>query len=131
MKIIYIKAIILLAIIITTGNTVKAQTENTNERLITRLKNGTVPGWQFSTERPVATPVLTDKKINEKESLIMQIRKGTAPGMQFKPVAAGGSPVTAPALRAATTAPRQPLPSEQPMVVTPVKQVAVMVPKQE
>ncbi len=50
-----------------------AQTENTSERLITQLKNGTAPGLLFSNERPAPAPV-NNVKLNEKESLIMQIR---------------------------------------------------------
>jgi hypothetical protein len=124
-----IKSFVLIVFTITTSTILKAQTENTNERLITQLKNGTAPGLVFSTERPAPAPA-ADKKLNEKESLIAQIRKGKAAGMQFKPVTAGSAPVVA---RAATVAaPKQPLPSEQPAAkAEQAKPAAKVEPKQE
>lgn len=60
--------------------TAKAQTENTSERLITQLKNGTAPGLVFNKNAPAIKPVIDTE---QKESLIAQIRKGNAPGMKF------------------------------------------------
>lgn len=111
-----IKSIIVFVLAITIGNTLKAQIENTSERLITQLKNGTAPGLQFSTERPVPSPTVT--KLNEKESLITQIRKGTAAGMKFMPGSISNT--QPPALRIAAAKSHQPLASEQP-IGTPVQ----------
>lgn len=111
-----------------TGNMLQAQTENVSERFSTQLKNGTVPGWQFSAVKPVPSPAVNNK-LNEKESLITQIRKGTAAGMQFKPVEAGTTQPTA--LRTATVASRQPLPSEQVVSAPPKTAVEPVAPKQE
>jgi hypothetical protein len=123
-----IKLIALLFLSVATGTALKAQTENTGERLITQLKNGTAPGLLFSNETP-APAAATDNKLNQKESLIAQIKKGKAPGMQFKPVTGAPAPVMA---RVAVAAPTQPLPSEQaaakPSAVTPAEAV---LPKQE
>ncbi len=131
MKTITIKPVALIIIALVTGHMLQAQTENISERFSTQLKNGTVPGWQFSTEKPVLSPAI-NSKLNEKESLITQIRKGTAAGMQFKPVMPGPTPVAA--LRSATVS-RQPLASEQVVAVQPAKveaaPVAPSVPKQE
>jgi hypothetical protein len=110
MKASIIQPIALLLFCVAMSTACKAQTENTGERLITQLKNGTTPGLLFTSEKP-APAAANDKKENGKESLITQIKKGTAPGMQFKPVTRTSTPVTA---RAATAAlPKQPLPSEQ------------------
>ena len=123
-----IKSSILIIVAMAISHMLQAQTENVSERFSTQLKNGTVPGWQFSTEKPVLSPAI-NSKLNEKESLIAQIRKGTAAGMQFKPVMAGATPVAA--LRSAAVA-RQPLASEQSVVVQPAKvEAAPVVPKQE
>ena len=128
MKTTAIKSSILVILAMTTGYMLQAQTENISERFSTQLKNGTVPGWQFSTEKPVLSPAI-NSKLNEKESLITQIRKGTAAGMQFKSVVVGPTPVAA--LRSATAA-KQPLASEQSVAVQPTKvEVAPVVPKQE
>lgn len=110
MKTTTIRSIALIIITITASTMLQAQTENTSERLITQLKNGTAPGLLFSPEKPAPAPAVTNK-VNEKESLVTQIRKGTAAGMQFKP-GTSASPLTAPALRKATT-PAQPMASEQ------------------
>ena len=128
MKISNIKTIGLLLLTMATSTALKAQTENTSERLITQLMNGTAPGLLFSSEKPAPAPVTT-KKLNQNESLITQIKKGTAPGMQFKPVA-GSAPVMA---RAATiAAPTQPLPSEKPVTKPEqVKPATAVLPKQE
>lgn len=130
MKSTTIKPVMLTIIAIVTGHILQAQTENVGERFSTQLKNGTVPGLQFSSVKPVSSPAANSKP-NEKESLIMQIRKGTAAGMQFKPGTGTGIPVLA---RAATVAvPKQPLPSEQPVAkLEQAKPVAApVVPKQE
>jgi hypothetical protein len=129
MKAITIKPVALIIIALVTGHMLQAQTENISERFSTQLKNGTVPGWQFSTEKPVL-PTTTNNKLNEKESLITQIRKGTAAGMQFKPVVvAATQPVV---LRSVAVAARQPLASEGSVAVQPAKvEVAPVVPKQE
>ena len=128
MKVSNIKTIVSLLLIIATSTALKAQTENTGERLITQLMNGTAPGLLFSSEKPAPAPV-TARKLNQNESLIAQIKKGTAPGMQFKPVA-GSAPVMA---RSATVAvPAQPLPSEKPVTKPEqVKPAAAVLPKQE
>jgi hypothetical protein len=128
MKTFIIKPIACFLLTIATVTVLRAQTENTSERLITQLKNGTAPGLVFSPERPA--PAAADKKLNEKESLITQIRKGTAAGMQFKPVTGAGATMNA---RAATVAgPKQPLPSEQPAAkIEQTKPAAVPLPKQE
>jgi hypothetical protein len=120
-------ALLLLSAAISTA--CKAQTENTSERLIAQLKNGTAPGLLFSSEKPVPAAA-NDKKGNEKETLITQIKKGTAPGMQFKPVTRTSAPVTA---RAAIVAlPKQPLPSEQAAAKPEqVKAAAVAEPQQQ
>lgn len=125
-----IKSYILVIVALATCHMLQAQTENVSERFSTQLKNGTVPGLQFSTVKPVPPPAI-NSKLNEKESLIAQIRKGTAAGMQFKPGTAGATPVTA--LRSATIA-KQPLASEQAVHASPKVEVAPgapSVPKQE
>jgi hypothetical protein len=128
MKTTIIRSLGLFIIAMATSRMLQAQTENVGERFSTQLKNGTVPGWQFSAEKPVPSPAINSKP-NEKESLITQIRKGTAAGMQFKPVTGGSAPVAA---RAATVAVKQPLASEQAVVAQPVKVEAKLeVPKQE
>ena len=127
MKTSYIKSLTILAFAIGISNMVNAQDENTGERLITQLKNGTAPGLLFSNERPVPATVQQVKR-NEKESLITQMRKGTAPGMQFKQGSGGTAPVAA---RIATKAASQPLPSEKKQEVEQVKVAPVVVPKQE
>ena len=129
MKTTTIQPIVLILLSLATGTALRAQTENTSERLITQLKNGTAPGLQFSTEKPIPALALNNK-LNEKESLIAQIRKGTATGMQFKPITGGSTPVMA---RAATVvAPKQPLPSEQSASAVQTKVTAAPVlPKQE
>jgi hypothetical protein len=86
------KALFLFAFVLMTGTLVKAQTENTRERLITQLKNGTAPGLQFAPAQPAVAPAdnnNTDAQ-QHKESLVTQIRKGTARGMKFQ----GGAGVT-------------------------------------
>ncbi|OQP56572.1 hypothetical protein [Niastella populi] len=127
MKTNYIRSLILLAFAIGTGNILNAQTENTGERLITQLKNGTAPGLLFSNERPAPAPAQQVKR-NERESLIAQMRKGTAPGMQFKQ---GGGAGSAAAVRVATKATGESLPSEKKQAVEQVKVAPVVVPKQE
>ena len=127
MKTTYIRSIALLAITIGFSSMVNAQTENTGERFITQLKNGTAPGLLFSNERITPAPTL-NKKLNEKEGLITQIRKGTAAGMQFKQGSGESAPVTA---RMATVAPTQPLASEQKPVAEKAKAATVALPKQE
>jgi hypothetical protein len=130
MKTSTIKPVALIIIALVTGHMLQAQTENVSERFSTQLKNGTVPGWQFSTEKPVLSPAI-NSKLNEKESLITQIRKGTAAGMQFKPVVAGTTTVAA--LRSAAVA-RQPLASEAVVPASPkveIAPVAPSAPKQE
>jgi hypothetical protein len=125
----YIRSIVFFVLAIMAGNSLQAQIESSSERLITQLKNGTVPGLQFSKELPAPPP--TAIKQNEKESLITQIRKGTAAGMKFMP---GPISSTQPAaLRiAAAAAAHQPLASEQ-AIGKPVqsKAEAVVLPKQE
>lgn len=133
MKVSNIKTILLLLLTIATSTALNAQTENTSERLITQLKNGTAPGLLFSNERP-APAALTNKKLNQNESLITQIKKGTAPGMQFKPGAGSAAPMMAPRARGTATvaAPTQPLPSEKPVTKpSPVTPAAAVLPKQE
>src|SRR5687768_8593438 len=128
MKTTTLKSFILITVALATGQMLQAQTENVSERFSMQLKNGTVPGWQFSAEKPVQ-PTSINNKLNEKESLITQIRKGTAAGMQFKPVAAGTMSMGA--LRSATVS-RQPLASEQAVAAQPAKvEAAPVVPKQE
>lgn len=130
MKTTTMKSIALIIIGITASTMLQAQAENTSERLITQLKNGTAPGLLFSQEKSVSAPAVTNR-MNEKESLITQIRKGTAAGMQFKPVAGGSVPMTAPAFRKATT-PAQPMASEQQInKEQPRPTEAPVVPKQE
>jgi|SRR5688572_9177850 hypothetical protein len=92
MHIIDKKAMFLFAFVLLTGTLVKGQTENTRERLITQLKNGTAPGLQFAPAQPVVAPAGNNNSMaqQQKESLITQIRKGTAPGMKFQ----GGAGVT-------------------------------------
>jgi len=124
----YIRSIVLFMLTIAMGNTLKAQNENTSERLITQLKNGTAPGLQFSTERPAPPPGVS--KLNEKESLITQIRKGTAAGMKFLPAPATN--IQPAALRITTPTAHQPLASEQAInKLVPTKENAPAVPKQE
>lgn len=130
MKTITIKSYILIIIALATCHMLQAQTENVNERFSTQLKNGIVPGLQFSTLKPVPPPAI-NSKLNEKESLIAQIRKGTAAGMQFKPGAAEATQSAA--LRSVTVA-KKPLASEQAMHASTkveVAPVAPSVPKQE
>jgi hypothetical protein len=88
------KAFLLLAVTLMTGTLLKAQTENTRERLIDQLKNGTAPGLLFAPEQPtVANANNNIKNVQQqRESLITQIRKGTAPGMKFQ---VNNSPATA------------------------------------
>jgi hypothetical protein len=129
MKSTIIKKVMLIIVAIVSGHMLQAQTENGNERFSTQLKNGTVPGWQFSAVKPVLPPAINNKQ-NEKESLITQIRKGSAAGMQFKPGAVGTT--QAATLRTATVAPKQPLASERAASVEQAKAVdAPVVPKQE
>jgi hypothetical protein len=94
------KTFITILMIIFVTATVKAQTENTGERLITQLKNGTVPGWKFAPNVPAAPTV--SKTVEQKESLITQIRKGTAPGMKFLAGTTGAATVPATTNRAQT-----------------------------
>jgi hypothetical protein len=129
MKSTIIKSFALIIVALTTGQMIQAQSENVSERFSTQLKNGTVPGWQFSTDKSVP-PTAINSQLNEKESFITQIRKGTAVGMQFKPVTAGTTPAAA--LRTATTVSNQPLASEQGVATKPAKvEAAPVVPKQE
>jgi hypothetical protein len=116
----------MLAMALGIGTLLHAQTENTSERLIDQLKNGTAPGLLFSNERPAPAPA-QNVKANVKESLISQIRKGTAPGMQFKQGSGGAAPLAA---RSAVAA-NKPLASEQKPVAEQVKAAPVAVPKQE
>ena len=127
MKTTIIRSYTLLALAIGISSIVNAQTENTGERLIIQLKNGTAPGLLFSNERVTPAPLL-NKKLNEKEGLITQIRKGTAAGMQFKQGAGGSAPVAA---RRATAAPTQPLASEQKPATEKAAAATVVLPKQE
>jgi hypothetical protein len=128
MKTTTIKSYMLIIVALTTGYMIQAQTENVSERFSTQLKNGTVPGLQFSTVKPAPPPAI-NSKLNEKESLITQIRKGIAAGMQFKPVSAEGAQLAV--LRSATVA-KQPLASEQAVHAQPGKAEAKLeVPKQE
>jgi hypothetical protein len=127
MKTTYIRSFALLAISIGISSIVNAQTENTGERLITQLKNGTAPGLLFSNENVTPAPVVNNKA-NTKEGLIAQIRKGTAPGMQFKQGSGGSAPAAA---RMATPTPAQPLASEQKPVAENAKAATVVLPKQE
>lgn len=127
MKTTIIRSYILLAIAIGISSIANAQTENTSERLITQLKNGTAPGLLFSNERVAPAPLL-NKKLNEKEGLITQLRKGTAAGMQFKQGGGGSAPVAA---RIATAAPAQPLASEQKATAEKATATSVVLPKQE
>lgn len=126
MKTTTIRSFTLLAIAVGISSLVNAQTENTNERLINQLKNGTAPGLLFSNERITTTPVLT--KLNEKEGLITQIRKGTATGMKFMQSSGGSAPVVA---RMATAVPVQPLASEQKPVAEKATAAPIVLPKQE
>jgi hypothetical protein len=129
MKTTTIKLYVLIIVALATSSVLQAQTENASERFSTQLKNGTVPGWQFSPVNRVPTPAVNNKQ-NEKENLITQIRKGTAAGMQFKPVVAGTTQPTA-ALRAAVAG-KQPLASEQAVTVQPTKvEAGLVTPKQE
>lgn len=80
---------IAILIVFFVSASVKAQTENTSERLVTQLKNGTAPGLQFA--RHVPASKVEDNKVEQKESLVAQIRKGTAPGMKFMMGAAGSA----------------------------------------
>lgn len=70
---------------------VQAQTENTRERLIDQLKNGTAPGLQFAKNVPAAKT--NNNTVEQKESLVTQIRKGTAPGMKFMTAPGGATAV--------------------------------------
>jgi hypothetical protein len=126
MKSAYITSFLVMAAI-GFSTIVNAQTENTSERLINQLKNGTAPGLIFSSEKPAPAPVVNNK-MNVKEGLISQIRKGTAPGMQFKQGSGGSAPVAA---RMATAAPAQPLASDQKPVAGNAKAAPVVLPKQE
>lgn len=107
----------------------QAQTENTSERLITQLKNGTAPGLQFAKNVTVPTVKIQDNT-ETKESLVAQIRKGTAPGMKFMP-----APAVIPATATAKIQPtsNQPLASEQEISKVQNKIVAVppVIPSQE
>jgi hypothetical protein len=125
MKTTIIKTFAMLAVTIGLSITVNAQTENTSERLITQLKNGTAPGLLFSNEKITPAPAL---RLNEKEGLITQIRKGTATGMQFKQGGGESAPVAA---RIATAAPTQPLASEQKPVAEKATAAPAVLPKQE
>lgn len=122
-----IRSFALLIAAIGISTVVKAQTENTGERLIDQLKNGTAPGLLFSNERPALAPV-QKVKVNVKESLISQIRKGTAPGMQFKQGSGGAAPVAA---RVAVAANKPLVSGQKPVVEQPKAAQAPMVPKQE
>jgi hypothetical protein len=51
------KTLITIFITVFTTIAVQAQTENREERLITQLKNGTVPGWRFAPNVPVAPAI--------------------------------------------------------------------------
>jgi hypothetical protein len=121
-----IRSFALLIAAIGFSTIVKAQTENTSERLIDQLKNGTAPGLLFSNESSSPAPA-QNVKVNVKESLISQIRKGTAQGMQFKQ--GGGSAARVTARTAVAT--NKPLASEQKPAVEQVKAAPVVVPKQE
>lgn len=92
----------------------EAQTENTRERLIDQLKNGTAPGLQFAKNVPAPAATVT-KAVEQKESLITQIRKGTAPGMKF--MSGPANSAAARTITAPTTSPAQQgsLASEQEM----------------
>src|SRR5262245_58916083 len=81
----YIKTLFVFTLSIVMVNALQAQTENTSERLIDQLKNGTAPGLRFSSEKPVAHPQKDQvSEIQKRESLIALIRKGTAPNMKFQ-----------------------------------------------
>jgi hypothetical protein len=120
--------IVLIAIFSVT--ILKAQTENTSERLIDQLKKGTVPGWRFARNVPVAAPVNTNNT-EQKESLITQIRKGTAPGMKFMP--AGASAMRTNSSPATMRAQSGPLASEQEIKKETLKTIAAppVIPHQE
>ena len=106
------KTFLLILIIIFVAATVKAQTENTSERLITQIKNGTVPGWKFAPNVPAAR--VTNDAVEQKESLITQIRKGTAPGMKFMTGTPGAAtaPVTTNRAQTGTLSSEQPVKKE-------------------
>lgn len=93
---------ITLLIILFSVVTVKAQTENNSERLITQLKNGTAPGLLFDRSAPAKKTV---DNTEQKESLISQIRKGIAPGMKFMTGAAATARSVSPNTSGAKTAP--------------------------
>lgn len=114
MKIQPSKSVILLFGMLCAGYMALAQTENTGERLITQLKNGTAPGLQFSPAAPTPRAAAEKSTTSKSESLITQIRKGTAPGMKFKAGSGTTQPAATGARKAAATSSR-PLPSEQPV----------------
>lgn len=121
------KTFIIIFVTIFVASTTKAQTENTSERLITQIKNGTVPGWKFAPNAPAA-PV-AGKPVAQKESLVTQIRKGTAPGIKFMTGTAGAAaaPATTNGVQTGILA------SEQPVKKETMKTIAAppVIPSQE
>jgi hypothetical protein len=85
------KTLIITVIIFFTATGLKAQIENTRERLIDQLKNGTAPGLLFAKNAPAAN--INNNTVEQKESLVTQIRKGTAPGMKFMTAPGGATTV--------------------------------------
>jgi hypothetical protein len=85
------KTIIITVIIFFAATGLKAQIENSRERLIDQLKNGTAPGLQFAKNAPAAK--INNNTVEQKESLVAQIRKGTAPGMKFMTAPGGATAV--------------------------------------
>jgi hypothetical protein len=104
------KPYIILFIALFTGSNLVAQTENTSEKLIDQLKNGTAQGLLFAKNEPA--PAANTINPETKESLVAQIRKGIAKGMKFLPVPAI-APVNAGAAQKAVVAPTGQLASEQ------------------
>lgn len=126
------KAILLLAITLIAGTMLKAQSYNTNERLIDQIMKGTVPGRQFNRSQKTVAKEIRPTAVQQNESLITQIRKGTAPNMKFRP---GGSMMRAATPAAATkpaVAKKGPLASELEVPKTENKTVpAPVIPSQE
>lgn len=80
------RAYTVIIVLLLAGSKLAAQTENTRERLIDQLKNGTAPGLLFA--KNVPAPVVHTTNTETREGLVAQIRKGSAKGMKFLPAVA-------------------------------------------
>lgn len=119
------RSYIIICIALLAGISLKAQTENTSERLIDQLKKGTAPGLLFAKNSPA--PAVNTTTTDTKESLVAQIRKGTAKGMKFLPVPAT-APVTTPTTQKSAVVQPGQLASEQEIKKPEIK-TAIPLPK--